>query len=224
MKLIKKILFIFFILLVLLVNYNSNTSIISSKNYLEDNYDYYKLSDFRIKGDTVNAGGEIGYSCYITFPQILGGHVTFKNDSGESFRGDFRRSDGGPVIIIPSDVKPGKYHITEIQAGGTGRDGGMIVKTFTDPEIFKDQYLTVVNDSYKETQPVTQSTSRTTIGKKTTSSSETTETTTKTTNTTKKRTKNKISIPIDFTLILVVVSLLLVIGLIFFLKAIHEDE
>ncbi len=222
MKILKKFILLLILVFTLCINFNSHTSIITSKTYFEGEFDYVKLSDFRFKGDTVNAGGEIGISCYFSLPQILGGHVSFKSDEGITFNGSFSGS-AQKVVVIPSNVKPGKYYVTEIQAGGTGRDGGMVVKTFRDPEIFKDQYLIITNDNYIE-EPVTQSTSRTTIGKKTTSSSETTEATTKTTNTTNKRTKSKISIPIDFTLILVVVSLLLVIGLIFFLKAIHEDE
>ena len=222
MKCIKRVLLVLILVLTILVNYNSNTSVITSKTYFEGEYDYVQLNSFRFKGDTVQAGGEIGYSCYFSLPQILGGHVSFKSDDGTTFNGTFTRTTEH-VVTIPNNVKPGKYYITEIQAGGTGRDGGMVVKTFTDSEIFKDQYLNVINNNYVE-EIVTESTSKTTIGKKTTSSTETSETTSKVTKTNKKRTKSKISIPINFELILVIISLLLVVGLLFFIKAIHEDE
>ena len=221
MKLIKKIFFIFALLLVSIVNYDSNTSIISSKNYLEDNYDYFKLSDFRLKGDTVKAGDNIGYSCYITINQILGGHVTFTNDSGDSFNAKFVVPSSDRNISIPSDVKPGKYHVTEILAGGTGREGGMISKTFTDPEIFKNQYLTVINDNYKETQPVTQSSSSSTTSKNTTI--ESSETTSKEKQTTTTKIKSNSSNALSFTFIFVIIGFLLVAGLLFFLKAINEE-
>jgi hypothetical protein len=224
MKLFKKIFFILFLLLILLVistNFNSKTVIISSKSFLEDNYDYFKLSDFRIKGDTVKAGENIGYSCYITLNQILGGYVLFKTDSGDAFKANFVAPSAERNIAIPYDVKPGKYHIVEILAGGTGREGGMISKTFTDPEIFKDQYLTVINDNYKETQPTTKETNSSSTTKNTTSNIS--EITSKEIENTTKKTTDSSTSSISFEFIFVIVGFLVVAGLLFFLKALTDE-
>ena len=122
---------------------------------------------------------------------------------------------------VNNDVKPGKYHIVEILAGGTGREGGMISKTFTDPEIFKDQYLTVINDNYKETQPTTKETNSSSPTKNTTSN--TSEITSKEIENTTKKTTDSSTSSISFEFIFVIVGFLVVAGLLFFLKALTDE-
>ena len=221
MKHIKRFLLVLILILTLCTNFNSYTNIISSKSLLEESYDYVQLSNFRLKGNTIKAGENIGYSCSFTLSQILGGYVSFKSDAGDTFNANFVVPSPDRYISIPSNVKPGKYYITEIKVGGTGRDGGMVTKIFTDSEIFKDEYLEVSNDSYVEPTSQVTSSSTTTSSTTTTSSSEVTSKVTQTTTKKKENSNSTSYIYVQF--VLVIIGVLLIGGLLLFLKAMSDE-
>lgn len=223
MKIIKRIFCL--LLFLLIVNFNSYTTSISS-NYLSEDFDYVQLSNFKFTNEFVKSGEDAYFTCSYTLSQIRGGTIELRSESGETFKFSINNKSGSNYISIPSDFNSGTYYVNYARVGGTGRNGGMVVKTFSDPEIFKNTVLKVnINETTSES--TTKVTEETTSEKVT--SSESTSSTSReivevtTTNENKENEKRRASlINVDFIFIFMC---LFVLGIcLFFYKIITDND